>query len=112
MRVHKNSDSVERHKQKFPDKIDLFSIVESMVNKKYYDGDTRFFLYVDVDEEKIFGNYDKELFDYAVDEYCSMNHRQVVKPYINKRNEKGKKTYTPQQAILAAKEVFTKNYFR
>ena len=88
LRFHKNSDSVERHKNKFPDKIDLFSIVESMVNKRYYDGDTRFFLYIDVDEEKIHGAYDEELFNYAVDEYCSMNHRQVVKPYINKRNEK------------------------
>ena len=52
IRFHKNSDSVERHKQKFPDKIDLFAIVESMVNKRYYDGDTRFY-HVDVDEEKI-----------------------------------------------------------
>ena len=34
LRFHKNSDSVERHKNKFPDKIDLFSIVESMVNKR------------------------------------------------------------------------------
>ena len=68
IRFHKNSDSVERHKQKFPDKIDLFAIVESMVNKRYYDGDTRFYLFVDVDEEKIFGDYDEELFNYAVDE--------------------------------------------
>tara|TARA_R110002012_G_scaffold57024_3_gene146714 strand:- start:358 stop:1167 length:810 start_codon:yes stop_codon:yes gene_type:complete len=112
LRFHKNSDSVARHKMKFPDKIDLFCIVESMVNKKYYDGDNRFYLYIDVDEEKIYGEYDEELFNYAVDEYCSMNHRQVVKPYINKRNEKGKKVYTPQQAIAAAKEVYKKNYFR
>lgn len=112
IRFHKNSDSVERHKNKFPDKIDLFAIVESMVNKRYYDGDTRFYLYVDVDEEKIYGNYDEELFNHAVDEYCSMNHRQVVKPYINKRNEKGKKMYTPEQAIRAAKELYKKNYFR
>jgi len=83
-----------------------------MVNKRYYDGDTRFFLYVDVDEEKIHGNYDEELFMYAVDEYCSMNHRHVVKPYINKRNEKGKKMFTPEQAIQAAKELFKKNYYR
>jgi len=112
IRFHKNSDAVERHKNKFPDKIDLFSIVESMVNKRYYDGDVRFFLFVDVDEEKIYGNYDEALFDYAVDEYCSMNHRQVVKPYINKRDEKGKKVYTPEKAIHAAKQVFKKNYFR
>ena len=112
LRFHKNSDSVKRHENKFPDKIALFSIVESMVNKRYYDGDTRFFLYIDVDEEKIYGEYDEELFNYAVDEYCSINHRQVVKPYINKRNDKGKKVYTPQQAIQAAKEVFVKNYFK
>ena len=30
LRFHKNSDSVTRHKMKFPDKIDLFCIVESL----------------------------------------------------------------------------------
>ena len=83
-----------------------------MVNKRYYDGDTRFYLYVDVDEEKIYGNYDEELFNYAVDEYCSMNHRQVVKPYINKRNEKGKKDVHTEQAIQGRERTFKKNYFR
>ena len=111
IRFHKNSDSVERHKNKFPDKIDLFAIVESMVNKRYYDGDTRFYLYVDVDEEKIYGNYDEELFNHAVDEYCSMNHRQVVKPYINKRNEKGKRC-TPPNKQLGPERTLQKNYFR
>ena len=56
---------------------------------------------------KIYGNYDEELFDYAVNEYCSMNHRQVVKPYINKRDDKGKKMYSLlSKAIHAAKAVF------
>ena len=97
---------VERHKNKFPDKIDLFAIVESMVNKRYYDGDTRFYLYVDVDEEKIYGNYDEELFNHAVDEYCSMNHRQVVKPYML-RETKRKKDVHPQMQ-LGPRKNFTK----
>ena len=73
---------------------------------------TSLFPFVDVDEEKIYGNYDEALFNYAVDEYCSMNHRQVVKPYINKRDEKARRCYTPEQAIQRGKAGVQENYFR
>ena len=109
IRFHKNSDSVERHKNKFPDKIDLFAIVESMVNKRYYDGDTRFYLYVDVDEEKIYGNYDEELFNHAVDEYWYESSPSGQT--LHQQERKGKRC-TPPNKQLDRERTLQKNCFR
>jgi len=111
LRFHKNSDTVERHKNKFPDKLDMLSLVESIVNKKYYDGNQRNYLWVDIDEEKIYGEITSKEIDEAVDDYCSMNFRNVVKPYINKRDSKGKKLYTPESAMTEAKKILRQAYF-
>ena len=43
LRFHKNTDSVERHKNKFPDKYEIFCIVENLVNNQYFNGNSRFF---------------------------------------------------------------------
>ena len=63
VRFHKNSDSVERHERKFPEKYELLKICELMVNDKYYQqGDKYGYLTVECDEEKIYGDYSiKEL---------------------------------------------------
>ena len=55
-----------------------------------------------------FYDYDEELFNYAVDEYCSMNHRQVVKPYINKGTQR-QDVYS-EQAIKTVSYV-QENYY-
>ena len=111
LRFHKNSDTTIRHKNKFPDKVVLLGIVEGVVNKKYYEGDKRFYLWIDIDEEKIFGNFSEADIEEAVDEYCSMNYREVIKPYINKRDKSGNKVYTNELAITEAKRLLKQNYF-
>lgn len=111
LRFHKNSDTVERHKNKFPDKIGMLSLVESIVNKKYYDGDQRNYLWVDIDEERIYGNLKPKEIDEAINDYCSMNYRSAVRPYINKRNDDGKKQFTPKAALSQAKKILRQSYF-
>lgn len=109
LRFHRNSDSVERHKNKFPDKYQMLKVAENIVNNKYNGGDQRFFLYVDIDTEKILGDITPEMMTEAIDDFVSLNHNSVVKPYKNKRDAKGKKIHTPESAILEAKKVLRQN---
>ena len=59
----------------------------------------------------IFGNFSEADIEEAVDEYCSMNYREVIKPYINKRDKSGNKVYTNELAITEAKRLLKQNYF-
>jgi len=112
LRFHKNSDSVERHKTKFPDKYQMLKVAENIVNNQYYNNDEYFFLYVDIDTEKINGKITEEMMAEAIDDFVSLNHNFVVKPYINKRDSRGKKIHTPESAILEAKRIMRLNFGR
>lgn len=111
LRFHKNSDSVERHKNKFPDKYELFSIAENIVNSQYFNGNPRYFLYVDLDEEKIRGKITPAIINSAVDEYLSKNFNRVVKPAINKKNLTDGTKIDRNQAIQQVRERIKKQYF-
>jgi len=112
LRFHKNSDSVERHKNKFPDKIEMFSLAESLINKQYFNNNPRFFLYVDLDDEKLRGKITREMRDEAIEEYLSLNFNQVVKPHLNRKELGGNsKTITKEQAIQGVKQRLIQQYF-
>ena len=49
-----------RHKNKFEERSEILQIAESIVAKKFDEGDKRYYLYVDIDEGKINGKFDKE----------------------------------------------------
>jgi hypothetical protein len=111
LRFHKNVESVERHIMKFPDKFEYMRIAEIMVNHKYGEGDKRFYVYVDMDEAKIRGNIDKELINFAVDEYISQNYQKLLKPYIVQKDATNKKKYTDSSARELIKKNIINSYF-
>jgi hypothetical protein len=110
VRFHKNTDSVDRHRGKFEDKYEMMKIMENMVNNQYYNGNQRFYLFADVDEEKIYGKYNDKMFNEAMDEYLSQNYRKVVAPVLNEKDGSGKKKYTAQQAMDTIKAKIKANY--
>jgi hypothetical protein len=110
VRFHKNTESVERHKQKFPDKEEYMKIAENMVNNEYMKGNKRFFVYVDMDEEKIRGDFSKEVFELGVDDYINEKHRELVKPYLIQVDAKGKKLYDMNSARNKVKERIMTTY--
>ena len=112
LRFHKNTDSVDRHKSKFEDKFEYLKIAEILVNQKYYSGDVHYFLYVDIDEEKLNGNINKKDMDLAIDEYISKYYKQQITPLLNQRNMKGDKKYTPATAIKEVKSRIYRNFTR
>jgi len=111
LRFHKNSDSVDRHQKKFQDKYDYLKIAEIMVNEQYFNGDKYFFLYVDLDEEIILGNYSPKMMKEAIDEFVSENYNRLVKPKLNRRDDMGKISSDPKKVIREVKDrLFIQHY--
>jgi hypothetical protein len=111
LRLHKFTDSVKRHKHKFEDKYEYLSIAECMINQKYESGDKRFYVFADVDEEKIYGNFNREDMENAVKDFINKNYNNLINPMLNSRNDMGKKLYNPQNAVAETKKRLM-NYMR
>jgi hypothetical protein len=110
IRMHKITDYVKKHKHKFEDKFEYISIAEIIVNKRYEDGDKHFFLYIDVDDEKVYGAFSKSEFEQAVEIFIQNNYDNVIKPMLNARDAKGKNVYTPESAIIETKRKLMTHY--
>ena len=104
IRFHKNSDSVDRHQKKFQDKYDYLKIAEIMINEQYFANNKRFYLYVDLDDEIILGNYTPKMLKEAIDEFVGLNYNRLVKPKLNRRDDYGKATADPKKVIRQVKD--------
>lgn len=111
LRFHKNIESVEKHKQKFPDKYEILSIAESMVNDQYNSGDIRFYVYVDLDEMKIRGEITEEMIDKAIREYIYKNLNELTKP-LTAQIDGGKKKYNTESAVEEVRNRLYSLYFK
>lgn len=101
LRLHKISDSVLRYKQKYPGKVEYLSIAENMINDKFYHGDERFYLMIDLVRGYIHGVYTPQEFEKAARQYISQNWASTVGLLLNERDDKWKKKYTEQSAAQA-----------
>jgi|TARA_R110000850_G_scaffold7843_3_gene28671 hypothetical protein len=110
LRFHKNTDSVDRHIKKFEDKFEYLKIAEMMINKQYYNGNERFFLFVDIDAEKILGDFDKSLLNEAIDDYIEKYYRKIIAPMLKQRDLKGKVKYNQASAVNFVRDRIIKNY--
>jgi len=104
IRLHKFTDTVKKHRQKFEDKYEYLSIAEMMINQKYDAGDKRFYCYVDIDEERIYGGFTNNDFESAVDLFIQRNYSQEIAPLLKARDGIGGKVYTPATAIAEVKK--------
>lgn len=109
LRFHKNIESVDKHKDKFPDKYDMLRIAELIINKEYASDNKRFFLYVDMDEQKVFGEFSDELRDYGVETFIYENYSRLVKPIMLRRVNN--KRLTEAQALQIVKDELIRDYF-
>lgn len=112
IRLHKTNDTVSRHKNKFEERAEILQIAESIVDKKYQEGDKRYYLFIDIDDSKINGKFNNADIDYAIQDYVSKNHTALIKPLMTKIDLKtGKKIYTPQTALQFIIKDLRKKYF-
>lgn len=103
IRLHKFTDTVAKHKHKFEDKFEYLSLAEIIVNTKNEQGDKYFYLFADVDEEKVYGNFTDEEFENAVNKFIATHYSKMINPMLKARNENGKKLHTAQTAISEVK---------
>jgi SOS response regulatory protein OraA/RecX len=96
---------------KFPDKYEFMRIAEIMVNNQYFAGNNRFFVYVDMDEEKIRGGINDELIEQAVEQYINENYSELTKPLLLQKDAKNKKKHTDVTAKAAVKKQIIHQYF-
>jgi hypothetical protein len=112
IRLHKTNDTVARHKNKFEERTEIMQIAEAIVEKKFNEGDKRFYLFVDIDESKIHGKIEKEDIDYAIQDYISKNHNSLIKPLLTKIDLKtGKKIYDTRSALNQIIKDLKNKYF-
>jgi hypothetical protein len=104
IRLHKFTDTVKKHKHKFEDKFEYLSIAECMINHKYEQGEKHFFLFADIDNDKIYGSFTQEDMETAVNIFLQQNYNNLINPLLNARNDMGKKIHTPQSAIAEMKK--------
>jgi Flp pilus assembly CpaF family ATPase len=102
--MHKITDSVKKHKHKFEDKYEYISIAEIMINQEYERGNKHFFVYIDVDDERLYGSFTESQFENAVNTFIQNNYSNVISPMLNARNERGQKVHTAQSAIAEYKK--------
>jgi hypothetical protein len=111
IRLHKTNDTIERHKNKFEEKTEILQIAEYLVNKRYFAGDTRFFLFVDVENMKIRGKFSKSEAEDAVHEYITQRYKRIISPMLQLRDKKGVKIYTDESALSASNKNLLSVYF-
>lgn len=110
IRYHKNTDGVEKNKNKFEDKYELMKLVENYVDKEYDNGNKRIYIYVDVEDEKI-KNIDKVKFEKIVHDYVIDNQKKLIAPLVRSKNMfKDSKKYTAEEALKFQKERII-NYY-
>jgi len=119
LRFHKVSDKVKRHKEKFGEYEEPLSICEKLVDMKYrkaskdkragkfknkadWKSASSFFVYWDVDEYRIKGNFTKKEFYYACLLYLQANYNSEVKPKLNQVDMvSGKAKYGDRKTLIA-----------
>jgi len=113
LRFHKITENVSKHQKKFEDKYELLRIAELMVNARYYNGDERFYQYVDCENMCLMGSVDDKLFDEAVTTFIEENYNRVITPLLRIRSGAGnRKKHTADSAIKQEKERIRKMYLK
>jgi ribosomal protein L30/L7E len=111
IRLHKTNDTVERHKNKFEEKTELLQIAENLVSKKYFEGDIRYYVFVDIENMKVRGKIAKSEAEDAIHQYITERYSRIISPMLQLRDKKGKKTYNEETALSAANAQLLKVYF-
>jgi hypothetical protein len=111
IRLHKTNDTIERHKNKFEEKTEILQIAEYLINKRYFAGDIRYFVYVDTENMKIRGKFTRQEVEDAIHAYITERYSRIISPMLQLRDKKGKKIHTDESALKAANEQLMKVYF-
>jgi hypothetical protein len=110
-RFHHQGDDVNRSANKLQDQTQIFKITQLLVDEQYYrQNNKRFFAYIDKDSGKVMGDFSKQQFDKALDDYIKFNTNEL-KPWTAERDNAGKKVYTYPMAVAKLKDHMSERYW-
>ena len=98
IRFHYQLDGIEDSKGKLKSEYPIFKIAQNLVNKQFFSGNKRFFIFVNREEHKIIGNFTKGQLKVAIEEFIAQN-QSIVKPLLDQKESNGKRKYTYDQAV-------------
>lgn len=110
IRYHYQLDSIEDSKEKLAGEIEIYKISEKLVNTQFEGGNRHFFVYIYRENKKIMGKFSPRMFTEAIQEYLSENMR-IIKPLLEKRDNKGKKINSYEQAHRIKTEELFRRYY-
>ena len=101
LRLHMIGDLIIRYKDSYPGKIEYLSIAENMIRTKFYAGDERFYLMIDLTKGFIYGQYTPEEFNKATRQYISQNWKNTVGRVQDERDDKWNKVHKDEKTAAA-----------
>lgn len=104
IRLHYQSDDVYKVFDKIPHP-DMYKIAQLIIDKKYFGGDKRFFVYIYNVDRKIHGDFTKADFQQACKEYLNQNKKEIKQYQL---------TYdlTSEKALESMINNYTQQYFQ
>jgi hypothetical protein len=110
-RFHFQSDDVASSKDKLEDKFPMYKIAERLVWEQYFNGNIRYYVWVNNPEKYITGAITKEMAIDAIHDYLSENMGEM-RGLTNKRDGSGIKVNNYQTALNQRTEHLYNLYFR
>jgi hypothetical protein len=141
IRLHWTEDSVEKHKDKFNEKVEILKIGEAVIRnsvdigqkaireikrahpdweskpklvkqiKAIFDKYCRIYVYVMMDDNQITGNFTEAEFRDAVFRYISENQRETIDVRLRKIDRKGNFLYNKETAIKVTEDELCDQYY-
>lgn len=134
VRLHKTTDSVDRHKSGFEDSYEILKIAELIVENDFRKATTNpekkdgllgtfvdlgggemeyksCYVYINFDKSRISGNFTKEHFIQAVDDYIMENETSTIRKYLAKKNKDGSLKYNYKQALYQCENDLYLQYY-
>lgn len=102
-RLHYQSDRVESVKGKI-NNMSLWKIAQLIVNRRYFNNDKRFFVYIHNFTNKIEGKFTKQEFMEACERYLAINKGEV-KEYMEANS------VTKEEAVKAQAKLYFNQYY-
>lgn len=78
LRMHYEMDDVKRMRESLQGRYKIVKLGQLIVNEKYLGGNHRFFVYIDLEKQKISGNFTREDFERACNIFINQHRKECL----------------------------------
>jgi hypothetical protein len=110
VRFHLEKGSIDYHETKLQERYAMFKICDILVRKVSETGNARYFVWCDMDAQKIRGQYTKEMLYWCIEKFIKQT-ANTTKSLEREKNNDGKARYTYDQCVSIKKDEFFKTFY-